>query len=381
MMSEGSLYYWRINGAAGEYSTIPAWQTIRIGDYNVKEEFRGNPPLGAAFQTADTEYAAEIYHANMFERDLMVSGFVTIDAETLSSEERARYEAMFDQMSGVGNAFSIAVIGKKADYKPMTMNQKDMDYKSLSEANKKKIAGAMGVPMFMLGEPDAGGKISAIEARKSFWQDRVIPQGKKLINKLNVHLVPYFQDPDIYLELDTSNIEALAEDRTDFATAFYQASQAISQCVSSGVMTAEEGAAVLRDRFGIEAEGLGVENIYGELEEIETEDDTEEPNEEELLDEDEEDALSGKIMAVAGRVPAIREAKNVVVLWLRDGKKKAFPAKNVFDALTRNGIKSSAAGALTERFRAKASEFKAPEDAANYFDALEKQVRGKAVAK
>lgn len=378
MMSEGSLYYWRINGAAGEYSAIPAWQTIRIGDYNPKEELRGNPPLLSAFQTADTEYATEIYHANLFERGLMVSGFVTIDAETCSKEERERYQALFDQMSGVGNAFSVAVIGKKAKYESMTMNQKDMDYKSLSDVNKKKICGAMGVPMFMMGEPDAGGKISAVEARKSFWQDRVIPQGKKLINKLNVQLVPYFNDPDIYLELDCSNIEALAEDRTDFATAFFQASQAINNLMANGVLNQDDAKKVLQDRFGMEVEGEDPENIYGEAEEIETEGSE---NEDDIIpaDEDEIDAadeLDEKIMAVAGRVPAIRAAKNIVVTWILGGRKKAFPDGKVFEALKRNGIRSDAAGILTERIRA--CKFETAKVAAEYFDRLEKQVQGAA---
>lgn len=370
MMSEGSLYYWRINGAGGEYSAIPAWQTIRIGDYNPKEELRGNSPLASAYQTADTEFATEIYHANLFERGLMVSGFVSIDAENLSNEERSRYQTLFDQMSGVGNAFAVAVIGKKADYKSMTMNQKDMDYKGLSEVNKRKIAGAMGVPLFMLGEPEAGGKLSAIEARKSFWQDRVIPKAKRIVNKLNVHLVPYFGDENIYLELDTSQIEALSEDRTEFAQAFNQTAQGIAQLTSSGVMSPEDAQKTLQDRFGMEIDGPSLDFYASEEEEIETED---AENEDEILDEDAEDALSGKIMAVAGRVPAVREAKNIVITWILGGRKRRFPDAKIFAAMTRNGVRSDAAGILTERIRAKAEKFASAQDAAAYFDALEKQ--------
>lgn len=370
MMSEGSLYYWRLNGAAGEYAAIPAWQTIRIGDYNPKEELRGNPPLLSAFQTADTEYATEIYHANLFDRGLMVSGFVTIDSDNMSDEEFKRYQAMFDQMSGVGNAFSVAVIGKKANYKSMTMNQKDMDYKGLSEANKKKIAGALGVPMFMLGEPDAGGKISAIEARKSFWQDRVIPQQKKLINKLNVHLVPYFSDPDIYLEGDTSNIEALAEDRTDFAQAFYQTSQAISSLTSSGVMSPEDAAKVLQERFGMEVEGQPADDPYPEEEEIETEG---AENEDEILDEE----LDEKIMALNGRIPALRQAKNHVINWLNGGAPngKPFPRGQIFSALTSNGVNPAAAGVITERISVAVESLERNTDrVARYFSRLEQGV-------
>lgn len=374
MMSEGSLYYWRINGAAGPYSSIPAWQTIRIGDYNPKEELRGNSPLGAAFQTADTEYATEIYHANLFEQGLMASGVLSIDAENISKEERERYQAMADQISGVGNAFRIWVIGKKASYQSMMINQKDMDYKNLSIANKKKIAGAMGVPLFMLGEPDAGGKISAAEARKSFWQDRVIPQGKKLVNKLNVQLVPYFGDPDIYLELDCSKIEALAENRSEFSAAFFQASQGIQNMMNQGVMNQVDGANLLRTLFGMEVEGQKPENIYAEEEEIETED---AENEDEIIpaDTDELDAsakLDSKIMAVAGRVPAIRQAKNIVVTWILGGRRRSFPDGKIFEAFTRNGVPRDAAGILTERIRFR--DFTTAKDAAEYFDGLERRI-------
>lgn len=266
MMWEGSLLYYRVTGAGG--LSIPAWQVIRIGFYNPKEEFRCLSPLSAAYQSADTDYAMDLYNSNFFENGLKLSGVISLKGN-VSEEKRRTYENLVQQFVGVGNDHAVLVLDQEATFQSMVSGTKDMDYKGLGDLNKSKITGSFGVPRAMLGDMEGSRSLaSATVARKSFWQDTEVPELRKIIDKLNVHLVPYAGDGDVYLEPDFSKIEALADNRTEFATAFLKVSQALVALNGIGAVNQEDNASILESRFGVEVQGETPEDTYEEDEEI-----------------------------------------------------------------------------------------------------------------
>jgi HK97 family phage portal protein len=266
MMWEGSLLYYRVTGAGG--LSIPAWQIIRIGYYNPKEEFRCLSPLSASFQCADTDYAMDLYNSNIFENGLKTSGILSFKQE-VSDEKLQKYQDLVQQSSGVGNAHTVLVFGQEAIFETTAAGTKDMDYKGLAEANKNKITGSFGVPRAMLGDMEGARSLaSATVARKSFWQDSLIPDSRRIIDKLNVHLVPFAGDEDIYLEPDLSKIEALADDRGEFATAFMNVSTALVALNQIQAVNQEDMASVLEDKFGIKVQGEEEQDPYEDDEEI-----------------------------------------------------------------------------------------------------------------
>lgn len=383
MMKEGALYYWRVSSIG---LAIPNWQVIRMGYYNPKEEFRGLSPLSAAFQSADTDYATELFYANKFDRGLLGTGFVSIDKENLSDDARKRYESFFKSLSGVGNAFAIGAIDAKAKFESLASDAKDMEYEHLGVALKRKIAGSMGVPMFMLGEPDAGGKISANVARRSFWQDRLLPHMRKIEDSLNLRLVPYAGDPDLYLQFDISKVEALSEDKTEFATAFYQISQGITLNVSAGVMSPEDGSDLLREKFGMEVEGVEPEDDYSEEEEVLTEnsDNQDEDPDLEGTDSNETGDAESKAMAKHVKVPVIRKLKDLTMSRMRLDSSlgfEAFPVRRavrliLIDAAARKAVVTQAVALrIAKRIQLRVAECGKDRDkVAAYFDRLEKAV-------
>lgn len=266
MMWEGSLLYYRVTGAGG--LSIPAWQIIRIGFYNPKEEFRCLSPLSAAFQCADTDYAMDLYNSNIFENGLKLSGLISFK-NNISDEKRQSYENLMRQQVGVGNAHTILVLDNEANFQPMVSGTKDMDYKGLADSNKNKLTGEFGVPRAMLGDMEGSRSLaSATIARRSFWSDTLVVELRKIVNKLNVGLVPYASDPDLYLEEDLSTIEALSEDRGEFATAFLAVSQALVQLESIEAVGQEDITSLLQGKFGVEVQGQTPEDTYEEDEEI-----------------------------------------------------------------------------------------------------------------
>lgn len=266
MMWGGSLLYYRVTGAGG--LAIPAWQIIRLGFYNPKEEFRCLSPLSAAYQVADTDYAMDLYNSNIFENGLKLSGVVSFKGE-VSEEKRITYENLMRQFAGVGNAHAVLVLDQEATFEPMVAGTKDMDYKGLAESNKNKLTGEFGVPRAMLGDMEGSRSLaSATVARKTFWQDTLVVEVRKIVNKLNVHLVPYADDRDLFLEEDLSKVEALSEDRTEFAQAFLNVAQALVALNGVQFVSQDDASDLLEDRFGIQVQGETPEDTYEEDEEI-----------------------------------------------------------------------------------------------------------------
>lgn len=345
MMWEGSLLYYRVTGADG--LAIPSWQIIRIGFYNPKEEFRCLSPLSAAFQCADTDYAMDLYNANIFENGLKLSGVLSFK-NALSDEKRANYENLVQQYVGVGNSHAVLVLDGDASFETMAAGTKDMDYKGLADLNKQKLTGVMGVPRAMLGDMEGSRSLaSATVSRKSFWQDTNVPELGRIIDKLNVALVPYAGDADVYFEPDYSKVEALSDDRSDFAQAFLQVSQAIVQLNQIQAVNPEDIASILEEKFGVKVQGEAPLDTYGEDEEI---------------------------MAESASVQLVKMVKNMVLDRMRldpSLEVEIVPVDRVARAARKLGMKPTLARTLAEAIAKNISALgRDREKVAQYFDGL-----------
>jgi HK97 family phage portal protein len=234
---------------------IPAWQVIQLAFYNPRDPYRGLPPASAAFQSADTDYALEIHHANFFENGMKLSGMISFD-DPLTEERRVRVEAMVDALTGVGNAHSIITLDNKAKFQSMIAEQKDMDFKNLSEKNRDKVGASFGVPRLVFGDPIDANRTTAEVSRKMFWLDVLLPEMRDIEDQLNANLVHPYYDETLYLEFDRSKIEALSENRTEFSTAFFSLMQGLALGIgasdgSGQFLTAAECREILREHFGL----------------------------------------------------------------------------------------------------------------------------------
>ena len=340
--------YYRLNSAG---MSIPAWQVIKIGFYNPKEELRSISPLSACFQTADTDYAIDLFHANFFENGTRLSGIVSTKGQ-VGEEARARYESLFKQYAGVGNAHTVMFMDSDAQFTPTVPTMRDMEFKELRADNKDRMSMAFGVPPTMLSSVERGGKVASVVARKGFWQDTLQPEARKIEDKLNVHLAPTFGDQDMFLEWDWSRVEALSEDRVDFAAALNNTALAISQLVQAQVLTIQDSADLLKEHFDVEANGEKIDDPY----------------------EDEEE-----IMAESVSVAIVRELKNTVLGRLKFDPTlgiELVPVKKTAKFLVKKKMPVKQAQSFAERL-AKTIEAmgRDTEKIAAYFEAVESSIR------
>lgn len=245
--SFGQLMAWKVTGT--EIPPIPAWQVIRLGFFNPKDEHRGLSPTSVAFQAADTDYAAELHNARFFENGAKLSGFVSQKGEG-GSERNAQVQAVLDALTGSGNAHAIGYIPSEVEFTSLMSEMKDMDFERLGAASRDKIAGAYGVPRFLLGIPDNSNRASAKEALSLFWENTLIPQMRDMEDKLSEQLASRF-DPALRLEFDLAEVEALREDAQAFAQSMNQIASSFDKLLLRKVMTEKEARDILREKFGL----------------------------------------------------------------------------------------------------------------------------------
>lgn len=244
----GLLTAWEVKGGAAPL-IIPEWQVIRIGFHNPKDPLRGLPPMSVAFMSADLGYAIQLHHIGYFDRGAKLSGVLAPKGD-VGEGLQLRMQAAADSVTGVSNSHQLLVLPTEAEFTSFEDRVKDGDFQALSSIIRDEMAGAHGVPRFMLGVPDDANRANSRDARRSFLQDTCIPQQKDIRDKLNRKLAWRFH-PDLLLDFDLSKVDALGEDRREFAGAMNQIASSFGVLVRQKIMTEKEARDVLRGKFGL----------------------------------------------------------------------------------------------------------------------------------
>ena len=339
------LAAWQVRDAG---LTVPAWQVVRLGFYNPKDELRSLSPVSAAWQAADTDYAVELGHANFFENGMRLSGLL-MPKGTVGDEAQRRVEEVMNSFTGVGNAHAVAYLPAELTFTSMVGESKDMDFGKLSATLRDKIATAHRVPRFMLGDPVDANKASARESVRMFWQNTLLPQMRDIQDKLNVHLMPHFGDPELALAFDLSRVEALADNREEFTASLSSVSTALKQLADSGFVGRAEGRQVLREKFNLPLDVVADEEISQDV-----------PIEPEPV----------PAAAVASPQRVVRELKNAALNRLRLGL-DALPRRGTQRMIERLGATPERARALSEKLTVDLAGVDDPQALAGYFDRLE----------
>ena len=110
---------------------------------------------------------------------------------------------------------------------------KEMEYLQTLRWSLEDVARVYGVPKAMLGDIERVPFANFATARRVFWEDTLVPQMAFYAEALQQMLLPNFDDPSLFVEFDTSEVEALQENESDKATRR-------KTYVSGGIMTVNE---------------------------------------------------------------------------------------------------------------------------------------------
>jgi len=200
---------------SGQYK-IDAEDICHIKDFNpyydgTGSHLYGMSPLKAGLRSLDTNNEAVTtgvkYLQNQTSRGVLMSDegdLNEVQAQQLKDKFRQQYQ-------GSDNAGDIIITPKKLSWVNFGLNATDVSLIQQYNASIKDLCNIYQVPVQLLNNTDTSTYNNMIEAKKSLYQNAVIPELNKIKDELNRWLVPAFGE-NLYLDFDYSNIAELQEE-------------------------------------------------------------------------------------------------------------------------------------------------------------------------
>lgn len=205
-------YKYSVNGA---FVNLPAEAVLHLKLFNPLDDYYGLSPLEAAARSLDTHNAASAWNKAMLDNAARPSGALVFSGGDgqLSPDQFARLKSeLEDNFQSAANAGRPMVLEGGLDWKEMGFSPKDMDFINSKNNAAREIALGFGVPPMLLGIPGDNTFSNYAEANRVFWRQSVIPILRRVIDALS-HRVGEQFEPDLRLDADLDQVEALSHDR------------------------------------------------------------------------------------------------------------------------------------------------------------------------
>lgn len=177
---------------------------------------RGRSPLMAAAYVGDVDNATTKFLKQFFDNAVVPFGLLKSKQKLIDSEVariRARIRAQYAGMSHWGD---VMILDADAEYQRLGLSMQELGFEGLDARNEARICSVLKVPPILVGAKvglDRSTFANYGEARKSFWEDTMVPLYLRFENQLNLQLAePDF--PGAWLRYDFSSSPALREDAT-----------------------------------------------------------------------------------------------------------------------------------------------------------------------
>ncbi len=143
----------------------------------------------------------------------MIGGKVKHKGGLTKEQKEALKEQLKSDYGGVLNAGKWLVLEADMDAERFQSALKDLDTTPLEKLVLRKVCSIFKVPSELLGDSENKTYSNQKEARKSLYQETVLPILDLFRDEFNNWIVPDFDETkSLFLDYDTSDIEALSED-------------------------------------------------------------------------------------------------------------------------------------------------------------------------
>ena len=196
----------------GRVTKIEAEDVLHMKTFNPTDDFYGLSPIQVAARSIDEANEAKAWNVALLQNSGKPSG-AFIAKDTLGDDQLDELKSEIDdKVSSARNAGRPLVLDGDLRWEEMGLTPKDMDWIKGQKLSAREIANAFGVPPELVGDSESKTYASYQEARKSFYEETVIPLLEWIRGELNNWLVPLFGD-NLFLDFNRDAIPALQEDR------------------------------------------------------------------------------------------------------------------------------------------------------------------------
>ena len=183
----------------------------------------GQSPLKAASRIVDSDVEAISWNKVTLQNRAVPEGLLFLKGASRDEVAEAEHRIKTTRAgSAVGR--SVWVIGGPdgaVDYKQLGISAVDMDWVSGLKMTREGILACLGVPPIVAGLYEDASLNNAREAQRLFWRNTVLPLMESLRSVFaRTLLVEYDRSGSLWLDYDTTNVEALRDDIQAKATTF-----------------------------------------------------------------------------------------------------------------------------------------------------------------
>lgn len=189
---------------------------LHLTQFHPLDDVQGFPPLRAALMALDIHNAASRWNKGLLDNSARPSGalvYETREGANLTEDQFARLRSELDEgYSGASRAGRPLLLEGGLDWKAMGYSPRDMDFVSARNAAARDIALTFGVPPMLLGIPGDNTYSNYKEANRAFMRQTVLPLAGKIIDGLNLWLLPRFE-ADLAFSINLEDVDALTPER------------------------------------------------------------------------------------------------------------------------------------------------------------------------
>lgn len=204
------LKSWQVSTASGSQSEVPADRFVHFMQMDPGNPYWGIGPLMAAARTIDTDNEAQDYQKVSMQNRATPDGVFTHDAVMTPEQFDEARRQIRENFLARNRRREPWILAAGAKWNQMSMSPVEMDFIASRVSNKRDIAGAFGISPIFLGDLEQSSYDNMAQAKRSLYEEVVIPMLDDIKSTLNLRIAPMYGD--IIINYDTSKVAALRED-------------------------------------------------------------------------------------------------------------------------------------------------------------------------
>ncbi len=188
-------------------------QVLHTKTFNPLCQWTGLSPMVAAAFGIDVFNAGQRWNLSLLQNGARPSGALVVQGkdgpQTLTEDQFSRLREMMDeQFSGATNSGRPLILEGGLDWREMSMNPKDMDFRESILTMARFVASVYGVPPMLVNIPGESTYSNFEQARTALWTDTVLPLLATILDDFNRWFSPILGE-GVYLWYDEEMIPAL----------------------------------------------------------------------------------------------------------------------------------------------------------------------------
>ena len=153
-------------------------------------QYMGLSPIKPAERRIQTEDYATAYQRDFFLNSARPDAVIKNQQLNLTAEQKEDIrEGWNKRHGGVGNSSKVAILEGGLEYQVISVTQKEMDYIESMRFTRDDILVAFKTPKPVVAVTDDVNRANAKEAMRIFLSETIMPEVKKLVEKINEELI------------------------------------------------------------------------------------------------------------------------------------------------------------------------------------------------